>query len=463
MRARVLGLSLWALSVGCQEELRVKDSGLDEPRGTASTSGSSGALHTGSSSGSTFPSEGPARYSAGEVHSPITPHVLERWEAVVATDPDLKEDVFAKVGASSTVSSSTLYCFAGSSVDLGEHGHLEPTWSYYLGGDADGSTPFDRTTLAARSGMSAGWAISGDPSPLESELDALEPRLALVHYGTNDMGLGSTYASAMPSYYENMMALIETSVDRGVIPVLTGITRRADSASADLWVPSYNAVIRGMAQAWQIPFIDLFEAVDHLDGYGLAGDGLHLEGYSGGACVLTEEGLGHGYNIRNLIVLESFDRIRRARFEEGALDSPHPPLGGLGSPEDPWRVDRFPFVDYRSTSDSPHDAVDAYPACDSDADESGPEWTYRIDLDEETALRFIVLDRGDVDIDLHLLGDSADPSTCVDRDHRVIERTLAAGIHHLTLDSWVDGGGVSREGEYLLAILPCEDTDTSCR
>ena len=179
--------------------------------------------------------------------------------------------------------------------------------------------------------------------------------------------------------------------------------------------------------------------------------------------MLTEEGLEHGYNVRNLIVLESFDRIRRARFEEGALDSPHVPMVGAGSPTDPWVVDRFPFVDHRSTSDSPHDDVDVYPACDSDADESGPEWTYRLELERETALRFVVLDRGDVDIALHLLGDTADASSCVERDHRIVERTLAAGTHHLTLDSWVDADGVSREGEYLLVIVRCDDADGACR
>src|SRR5690606_26088033 len=90
------------------------------------------------------------------------------------------------------------------------------------------------------------------------------------------------------------------------------ISRRGDSVAADRWVDAWNAAIRGMAQDRQVPFIDLERATRHLDGYGLAGDGLHLNGYSGGACRLTSAGLEYGYNVRNLIVLESLDRIHRA-------------------------------------------------------------------------------------------------------------------------------------------------------
>ena len=56
---------------------------------------------------------------------------------------------------------------------------------------------------------------------MEEEFELLQPRFALVHYGTNDMGLGSTFTSAMVAFHENMMDLVESLVLQGSIPILT--------------------------------------------------------------------------------------------------------------------------------------------------------------------------------------------------------------------------------------------------
>jgi hypothetical protein len=409
------------------------------------------------------PTYAPAVYPADQVHSPITPWVADRLWDLGKVDPLLQDDVFMKVGASSTVSHSTLYCFAEGPVDLGAYSHLQDTLDFFLAGDAEGSSPFDRETLAAISGRTAGWAISGDPSPLEEELEALDPRFALIHYGTNDMGMGSTYGSAMPGFYANMMDLIEQLVDLGIVPILTGITHRADSAAADLWVPSYNAAIRGMAQSWQIPFIDLFEATEDLDGYGLSGDGLHLNGYPGGACLLSAEGLDYGYNVRNLIVLEAFDRARRVvSGGEEQLDPGQPPLEGDGSPESPFLITSLPFADSRSTLDSAHSNLDLYTGCASSSDESGPEFLYRLDLTDDTAVRAFVLDRDGVDIDVHLLRSGGTEADCVDRGHHRVEIPLEAGTWLFSLDTWVDDGGLEQSGDYLFVVLECEPTDGDC-
>ena len=49
-------------------------------------------------------------------------------------------------------------------------------------------TPFDRVSAAAQSGRTAAWVLAGDPSPVASELDAIQPSIALVMFGTNDIG-----------------------------------------------------------------------------------------------------------------------------------------------------------------------------------------------------------------------------------------------------------------------------------
>lgn len=387
----------------------------------------------------------PAFYPEGQVHSPINEFGLSVMRDIAARNADQADDVFMKVGASSTASSNTLHCFASDQVDLGDYTELADPLAYFLNGDAAGSTPFDRDTLAAISGKTASWAIDG---PVQDEMAAISPRFAIIHYGTNDMGMGSTYESALYPFHEDMEALLEIVTEEGVVPILTGISPRLDSSSADEWVSTYNAAIRGIAQEWQVPFLDLQYATDHLDGYGMASDGLHLEAYSGGACILTEEGLEHGYNIRNLIALQAFGRVKDAVLGESEQGEPASVVEGAGAPMSPYRVHTLPFTDARDTSTSLYSEIDEYD-CD-DANESGPEIYYRIELDERTDIRALVLDQGDTDIDIHLLDEAGG---CLVRDHQMIEATLDAGRYTFVLDTWVDGEGTEMSGEYLFVVL----------
>ncbi len=415
---------------------------------------------TGSSSTAPVP-EGPTLYPFSTHHSPITDAVANRLYDILDRGPTLDDAVFAKVGASSLASDRSLSCFAEDPVELGTHGGLQVTLDHYRTGNADGTTPFDRDSLAAVAGRTAAWVMDGDPSPLAQELDALAPRLALVHYGTNDMGMGATYASALPGFYEAYSELADTLTEAGVIPLLATISHRGDRESADHWVPMYNAVIRGIAQREQVPLIDWWLALDALPHKGLSADGIHVEPHPDGACRLDAEGLEHGYNVRNLLALEALERARQLVVAgEAAPDAHVARPAGSGTADDPYVIDALPFVIDGDTSTASSDAVDAYPACD-DADESGPEVWYRLELSVPTPVRIQVLDRGDVDIDVHLLTSTA-PEDCVARDHRLIETTLETGSWFLSLDSWTDDAGTSREGPFLLALVPCSPDDASC-
>ncbi len=399
---------------------------------------------------------GPAIYPPGRVHSPITAYVADGLRDAIARGPQLRDDVFLKAGASTTVSHNTLHCFAGDNVDLGAHDHLAPTLAYFLGGDAAGTTPFDRETLAAESGRGAGWCIGGDPSPLQREVQAIEPRLALVHYGTNDMGFGATYESASYPFYANMTTLLDELLDQGIVPIVFGITRRGDSDGAQRWVATYNAILRGLAQARQIPFVDTYAAIDPLPGHGLSSDGLHLEAWEGGACMLVDEGLQHGHNMRNLIALEVLDRAVAVLVDDAAeLDPAEPPPPGEGTHDAPWPVTALPFADRRDTSGAAS-SIDVYPEC-SDADESGPELFYRLELARPTAVRALVLDLEGVDVDLHVLDDAGG---CVARGDRLVEGTLAAGTWTLVVDTW--SADAPLPGEFLLVVVECDAGDPAC-
>jgi hypothetical protein len=76
-------------------------------------------------------------------------------------------------------------------------------------------------------------------------------------------------------------------------------------------------------------------------------------------------------------------------------------------------------------------------------------------------VRVVVLDLFGVDVDVHVLGASLDPATCVERNDKIVDRTLAAGTHHLVLDTWVSSS-VPLTGEYLLVVVRCEAGDPDC-
>ena len=402
--------------------------------------------------------KGTLLYPAGQTHSPVDSRVAAAWRETRSWGPDLADDVFMKVGASSTVSLNTLYCFGSDQVFLGGAESLRPTLEYFLNGDAAGTNPFERVTQAARSGRTANWALSGEPSPVQMEFETLMPGLAIIHYGTNDMQMGSTYASAMPGFYESMSELLDWMEFRGVLPIVTGISHRGDKEEADRWVATYNALLRGMAQARDLPFIDLHAAMDPLVGHGLASDGLHLNLGPYPACDLREDALAYGYNQRNLIVLEALARVRSVLQEgENGLDGDALRLVGEGTLEEPAVIPALPFSDARDTYESGQYEWDSQ--CGGEPVHGGPEWVYQLELSQSTAIRALVMDRGATDVDLMLLNAEGQ---CLKRADTRIEMTLSRGVYTLVVDTFVDSSGFERSGPFQLMVVACDDGDVSC-
>lgn len=394
--------------------------------------------------------EGPAVYTADRSVAPITPHVAARLRAIAARAPDASDDVFAKVGASATVSRGFMHCFAGDHVDLDGRDALQATVDHFRAGDAAGGSPYSRESVSAVVGWSAQAATAGDPSPLTRELDAIDPRFAVVMYGTNDI-----QARNPDRYGGAMLDLVEALVARGVVPVLSSVMPRDDDPTADAEVRGYNGLVRAIAQGFQVPFVDLHRELIGLDGHGLGGDRLHPSLYRPGgaprACVFTDEGLQHGYNWRNLLTITALHRALAA-LDGSPPDPPHAEPQGVGLVDDPVVMPGLPYGHLGTTAGVMQRAHDAYPSCDDGQDESGAEVVYRLDLDRPANIRAIVADRGDTDIDLHLLADPTDPGTCLARAHTSLRASLDAGSWYFVLDTWTGRDG-ERPGEYVFTVV----------
>ncbi|MBI2894643.1 MAG: SGNH/GDSL hydrolase family protein [Deltaproteobacteria bacterium] len=390
--------------------------------------------------------EGPAAYGADRTQSPITPSVAEVIRGIVALGAGA-EDVFAKVGDSITVSWGFLHCFADEGLDLGGREDLRPTVDHFGAADVGGTTPWDRESLAAGVGWSAWRLLEGPPTALDSELDAISPAFAVVMLGTNDVG----YRNAI-DYGRDMLAIAGVLIERGVVPILESIPPRDDSASADAGVPLFNLVVRGIAQGRQVPFVDLHREMEVLPDHGLSADGVHPN-ILGDGCDFSPAGLEHGYEVKNLVTLEALDRVRAVVVDGAAAPDPAAPArDGDGTAAAPFVIGGLPFTDMGTTAAAPSDELDVYSGCGAGEDESGPEVVYELDVEVPTRLQAIVIDQGEVDVDLQLLGGAVREDACLARDDGEIDADLAPGVYFLTVDSFVPGDGVPREGEFLLVV-----------
>jgi hypothetical protein len=431
------------LAIGCGDD----ESGLgDASTPSDSSVGRDGGFTADANTDAGTPIHAAALYPTGRTHSPITPFVAERLQAIAAAGAH-RDDVFAKVGDSITVSTGFMSCFDGAAVDLADHSSLEPALEHFRMGDAGGSSPFARTSVAAGGGWRATMVTSGAPSLVEQEIAAVDPAYAIVMFGTNDIGLGDPFG-----YADSMMDLVDRVLAGGVIPIVSAIPPRDDDPTANALVPLYNTIVRGIAQGRQVPFVDYHRELVSLPMHGLGSDGVHPNQAPGGACTFDAEGARFGYNVRNLTALQALDRVRRVLVEgEPSLDPSAPVLSGSGSSRDPFVIPSLPFADLRNTMDSGSRDFSQYPGCMAEQDESGPEYVYRFSLESATNVHLYVFDRGTADVDLHLLADP-DPSSCLARGHLEIERMLEAGEYYVTLDSFVMGE-TELAGEYLLVIM----------
>lgn len=390
------------------------------------------------------------RYPSGRTHSPVTDEVVAHLRVIAALSPTKRADVFSKIGDSNTVNTNYLACFAGSNVDLAGRASLQPALQHFLGGMVGNTTPFDRTSQSATIGWSAFSPLQGMPTPLQQEVDTAQPRYATVMFGTNDVGFGDTHM-----FGRNMFTLIDTLSLQGVVPIISSVPPRDDSASIDAWVPRYNLVARGIAQARRLPFIDLHRELLNVPAHGLGPDGVHLNVYvptGVRACAFTAAGLGFGHNTRNLVTLEGLSRAWDAVEGRPAPDLTAPRIRGTGLPGDEIVIGSLPFVDVRDTRVDGVARLNSYPGCASTANESGREVLYRLELAQPTNVRVFVVSTGTSDIDVHLMSDTASGQSCVVRNDRFFVRQLAAGTHYLSLDTYQSSSGVL-PGEYLVGVI----------
>lgn len=389
-------------------------------------------------------------YPYGQVHSPITPDIAAAMAAIAANGAR-NDAIFAKVGGSSTASDYFLDCLADVNLITGLPAQLQPTVDWFNAQAAGlGATSFNRVSLVAMDGWTADQPLLGMPAALVSEATEINPRFAVVLFGTHE--LDQPQPDALYVFANNLLKIVDLATSSGTVPILSTIPTRKEPAGIDIYIPRYNGVIRAIAQGRKLPLIDLNYALEGVPGQGLAGDGIDLNVATGMDNAAEPCAFGlvvHGYNRRNLSTVEALDRAKRAVVDGMAPDATAPVLMGVGRLDEPIVIPGLPFVDMRSTADSSSDAIDAYAgACQSSGAE-GPEYIYELTVDAPTTIRAMVFSAGaSVDVDLHLMT-LADANTCVKRGDRELDGPLQPGTYYLSVDTL----GTATPGEFAFVVV----------
>ncbi len=236
-----------------------------------------------------------------------------------------RANVFTKVGDSNTTNGDFLQPIGmkGDFCNLGAYADLQQTIDFFsVSPLANEANSFVHFSLAAVEGLSSTGALdpfwAGDvcqpnESPLACEYRVARPGVAIIMLGLMDV----RYKTA-GAFRDNIEKVIQLSMERGVIPVLTTIVVLPDQERL-----SFDDSIRinihmlDMAEQYDVPFINLWAAVQSLPDFGIGPDRTHLKHKIGAFCSFDGAELLYGGTLRNLLTLQALDELRRNVLSPG--------------------------------------------------------------------------------------------------------------------------------------------------
>jgi hypothetical protein len=167
---------------------------------------------------------------------------------------------------------------------------------------------FNRRSLAAERSFTTASVLSplwSNPEkcqsgeiPLECEYRLHKPAYAIIMLGTNEA------LSPIRTFESNMRRILDTTIDRGIVPILT---TKADDLEGN---GAVNEVIVKLAREYDIPLWNYWAAVQPLPGGGLQEDGAHLT-YAGNRFD-DPFAMQKAWPVRNLTALQVLDRVWRS-------------------------------------------------------------------------------------------------------------------------------------------------------
>jgi LysM repeat protein len=220
-----------------------------------------------------------------------------------------RANVFALVGDSNTQNPAFLQALDQGNYSLGEYAYLEDTVQFFKGSyirsqSSPAAVGGFNTTKVLDPANSPSTCSKGE-TPLACEYRITKPSIALILMGTGDQ-------HTWQGFEGRYRTIIEYTINQGIIPVL--ITKGDDLEHRDNSASSgyINDIIRRLSREYDVPLLDLRQAINGLPNLGFNSDGFHYNTPSDGkSCYFDSAHLQYGYTVRNLTALQMLDALRR--------------------------------------------------------------------------------------------------------------------------------------------------------
>lgn len=244
---------------------------------------------------------------------PVVPEELSGFALALyreALDQGSSPNSFVKVGDCMTDNPNFLLPIGEGNYDLGEYADLESVITTFSEGDENS---FARTSQAAAGGFNTAsildsmWAnpefCEAGESPLTCEFRIMQPSVALIMFGTNDLN----YLTA-EQFDFFLRSIVAATIENKVLPVLSTFPSRPEFPEQSVL---YNQIVVKVAQDYGVPLINLWAALEPLPNRGVdPEDPTHMtEPEAGLACYFNDDTLQAGFTVRNLVTLQTLDLL----------------------------------------------------------------------------------------------------------------------------------------------------------
>ncbi len=246
------------------------------------------------------------------------------WIFQRGRDFGLLPRIFTTIGDSNTTNGDFLQPI-GMGFDVycnwGAYAYLQAAVDYFSvapsEADANSFTHI-RNSITARKGFNSSavldpfWATSGacypGESPLLCEYRTIKPSVAVIMLGGIDV---ADLKLSTADYNANMRAIVQTSIQQGIIPVLTTFVVLPDRGEIYERSLEFNMMLLDIANDAQVPLINLWAAAQTLPEDGIGPDHTHLKAQVGSYCSFDGAQQQFGGTLRNLLTLQALDQLRQ--------------------------------------------------------------------------------------------------------------------------------------------------------
>ncbi len=217
---------------------------------------------------------------------------------------------FIKVGDCMTDNPYFLRPIGEGDYALGEYEDLQGVIDYFAEEDANA---FSRISQASAGGFNSAsildslWAnpefCESGETPLACEVRIMQPSIALIMFGTNDV----FYLDETQFDYFLRSIVVET-IHSNALPVISTFPHRPEFPEKSVL---YNQVIVQIALDYDIPLINLWQALESLPNQGVdPEETTHMTAPASGAvCYFIGENMQAGFTVRNLLTLQTLDAV----------------------------------------------------------------------------------------------------------------------------------------------------------